>query len=95
MSMLIIEKELIKNHLFTPFKILENIEQLEKEEKLLNQKIEELTESEQQLLFRISKVLNFKIQRNKQLKEQVEILERNCGELTKFLESLLTYHRET
>jgi hypothetical protein len=95
MSMLIIpEKELTKKNLITPFKFLEKLEQLEKEEELHNQKIEELMESEQQLLVRISNIVILEIQRNEELKEQVEVLERNCGELTKFLESLLTCYRE-
>ena len=85
------KKELLKKHLSTPSKVLMNLEQLEKEEELLNQKIEELMEAEQQLLFRISNKLQFKRQRNEELKERAELLERNCEELTKFLKSLLYY----
>jgi hypothetical protein len=61
---------------------------------VLDQKKEELMESEQRLLVRISNILQFRIQRNKELKEQVELLDRNCDELAKFLKSLLIYYKE-
>jgi hypothetical protein len=95
MSMLFGPKEeSFKKHLPTPFKVLVALEQLEKEEKVLDQKKEELMESEQRLLVRISNILQFRIQRNKELKEQVQLLDRNCDELAKFLRGLLIYYKE-
>jgi hypothetical protein len=95
MSMLFEPKEeTFKKHLSTPFNVLVALQQLEKEEKLLYQKKEKLMESEQRLLVRISNILQFRMQRNKELKEQVEILDRNCDELEKFLRSLLIYYKE-
>jgi hypothetical protein len=88
------KEETFKKHLSTPFNVLVALQQLEKEEKLLYQKKEKLMESEQRLLVRISNILQFRMQRNKELKEQVEILDRNCDELEKFLRSLLIYYKE-
>jgi len=88
------KKELIRKHLHTPFKVLMELDQMEKEEELLNQRKEELMEAEQQLLVRISNVLHSRRQRNKELKEEVGVLERNCEELTEFLESLHIYYKE-
>ena len=89
MSMLIApEKELTKKYRFSHLMVLEHVEQLEKEEELLSQKKEKLMDAEQQLWVRISNALHYKIQRNKELKEEVELLGRKCEELTEILNRL-------
>jgi hypothetical protein len=74
------KKELVKKHTHIPFKVLVELDHLETEEELL--------------LARISDILYFRRHKNKELKEEVEILERNCEELTEFLRSYLTYYAE-
>ncbi len=76
---------------FTYENILKDIEQLDTEKELLNEKIDELMESEQQLLVRITNALHFRKQRNEELKERVKILQSKCTELTDFLHSINTY----
>lgn len=89
-SMLIApEKELTKKYLFSHLMVLERLEQLEKEEELLNQKKEELMDAEQQLWVRISNALHYKIQRNKELKEEVELLGRKYKELIGILDRII------
>jgi hypothetical protein len=88
------KKELVAKHTHIPFKVLVELDHLETEEELLNLKKGELIEAEQQLLVRISDILYFRRHKNKELKEEVEILERNCKELTEFLRSYLTYYAE-
>ncbi len=83
------EKELTKKYLFSHLMVLERLEQLEKEEELLNQKKEELMDAEQQLWVRISNALHYKIQRNKELKEEVELLGRKYKELIGILDRII------
>jgi polyhydroxyalkanoate synthesis regulator phasin len=88
------KKELVEKHTHIPFKVLVELDQLETEEELLNQKKKELMEAEKKLLARISNILYFRRQRNKDLREDVELLERNCRELTEFLRSYIKYYAE-
>jgi hypothetical protein len=85
------QKELTEEYLFTDSNFWEEVEQLEKEKDLLNEKIEELMMAEQQLLIRISNAFLLKRQLNEELKEKVKLLERNCEELDKFLQSLTIF----
>ena len=73
---------------FTRENILKDIEHLDAEKELLNEKIDELMEAEQQLLVRITNALHFRKQRNEELKERVKILQSKCYELTEFLQSI-------
>lgn len=79
------EKELTKENQSPHLNALEDIEKLEKEEKVLIQEKEELIEAEQELWFRISDAIQKKRQSNKELREEVEQLRRRCEELTDVL----------
>jgi len=82
------EKEIAKRDLFNKSIFSEDVERLEKENELLDKKIEELIEAEQQLLFRIVSAINFKRQINAEKKEQIKILEQKCGQLTELLKTI-------
>lgn len=76
---------------FTHANILKDIEQLDQEKELLNERINELMDAEQQLLVRITNALHFRKQRNAELKERVNLLQTKCTELNEFLQSITTY----
>jgi hypothetical protein len=60
-------------------------EELEKEKAVLLQEKNDLGQAEKQLLLRISDAIENEKQRNKELKQEVELLQRKCEELTAVL----------
>jgi hypothetical protein len=60
-------------------------EELEKEKAVLLQEKNDLVQAEKQLLLRISDAIENEKQRNKELKQEVELLQRKCEELTAVL----------
>jgi hypothetical protein len=60
-------------------------EELEKEEELLFQEKNDLMEAEKQLWLRISDAIENKKQRNKEMKQEVELLRCKCEKLTAVL----------
>jgi len=60
-------------------------EELEKEAELLVQEKKDFVEAEEQLWLRISVAIEDKKQRNKELKQEVELLRRKCEELVEVL----------
>jgi DNA-binding transcriptional regulator GbsR (MarR family) len=60
-------------------------EELEKEEEMLFQEKKDLMEAEKQLWRRFSDAIEDKKQRNKELKQEVELLRRKCEEITAVL----------
>jgi len=79
------QKELTKNHLFANSIFSEDVEQMEKEKEFLNQRLDELIETEQQLLIKIGNALHVRKQENEEKKEKIKLLERKCEELEEFL----------
>ena len=63
----------------------EVMEELEKESELLVQEKEDFMKAEEQLWLRIGVAIEDKKQRNKELKQEVELLRRKCEELAKVL----------
>jgi hypothetical protein len=61
-------------------------EELEKEEKSLFREQNDLMDAEKQLWLRISDAIENKKQRNKEMKQEVELLRRKCEELTAVLD---------
>ena len=60
---------------------LDALDKLEKEAELLIQEKESLVETEEQLWFRVSVEIENRRQKNKELKQEIEILRRKCEEL--------------
>ena len=79
------DNELTKENQDCHLNNLEVLEKLEKEAELLIQEKEGLVEAKEQLWLRISVVIETRKQRNKELKQEVELLRRKCIELTKVL----------
>jgi formiminotetrahydrofolate cyclodeaminase len=67
------------------------IEQIETEFEKLDQKIEELIDTEQQLLNKISATFYLWKQKNEEKQERIKILERKCEELAEFLVDMSTH----
>ena len=83
------QKQIVKN---TPFAHLNfmGIEQIETDTEKLDRRIEELIDTEQQILNKISSTFYQWKQKNKEKQEQIKILERKCEELAEFLVSIST-----
>lgn len=84
------QKQITKNQPFTHLNLI-GIEQIETDNERLDRKIEELIDTEQQLLNKISSTFYLWKQKNEEKQEQIKILERKCEELAEFLVNLSTH----
>ena len=83
------QKQISKNTPFTHLNLI-GLEQIETDNHMLDQRIEELIETEQELLTKISDTLYSWKQKNEEKKEKIKILERKCEELAEFLVDIST-----
>ena len=81
------QKQITENPPFTHLNLM-GIEQIETDNEKLDRKIEELIDTEQQLLNKISAAFYLWKQKNEEKHEQIKILERKCEELAEFLVNL-------
>ena len=84
------QKQITENQPFSHLNLM-GIEQIETEFVKLDQKIEELIDTEQQLLNKISAAFYLWKQKNEEKQEQIKILERKCEELAEFLVNMSTH----